>query len=34
MRMTPTAAVEVFLALMPPHLVIKAEAQAGMYRDL
>jgi len=34
MRMTPTAAMEVFLALLPPHLIINAEAQAGIYRDL
>jgi hypothetical protein len=34
MRMSPTAAVEVFLALLPPHIIIKVEAQAGVYRDL
>jgi hypothetical protein len=34
MRMTPTAAVEVFLALLPPHIIIKAEAQTRIYRDL
>jgi len=34
MRMTPAAAVEVFLALLLPHIIIKVEAQAGVYRDL
>jgi len=34
MRLTPTAAVEVFLALLLPHIIIKVEAQAEVYRDL
>jgi hypothetical protein len=34
MRMTQTSAVDVFMALPPPHIIIKAEAQAGIYRDL
>jgi hypothetical protein len=34
MRITPTAAVEVFRAFLPPHIIIKVEAQAGIYRDL
>jgi hypothetical protein len=32
--MTRTSAVEVFMALLPPHVIIKAEAQAAIYRDL
>jgi len=33
MMITPTAPV-VFLALLPPHIIIKVEAQAGICRYL
>jgi hypothetical protein len=32
MKTTPTAATEVLLGLPPLHVVIEAEAQAGIYR--
>jgi hypothetical protein len=32
MKMTPTAAMEVLLGLPPLHVMIEAEAQAGIYR--
>jgi hypothetical protein len=32
MKTTPTAAMEVLLGLPPLHVVIEAEAQAGIYR--
>ena len=34
MRITPTAAMEVFLGLPPRHAKIEAEAQAGIYRQM
>jgi hypothetical protein len=32
MKMTPTAAMEVFLGLPPLHVMTEAEVQAGIYR--
>jgi hypothetical protein len=32
MKTTPTPAMEVLLGLPPLHVVIEAEAQAGLYR--
>jgi hypothetical protein len=32
MKTTPTAAMEVLLERLPPHVVIEAEAQAGIHR--
>jgi hypothetical protein len=32
MKTTPTAAMEVLLVLPPLHVMIEAEAQAGIYR--
>jgi hypothetical protein len=34
MKTTPTAAMEVLLGLLPLHVVIEAEAQAGIYRHV
>jgi len=32
MKMTPTAAIEALLGLLPLHVMIKVEAQVGTYR--